>query len=215
MSLHNKLEQYPQLLKGFNVATGLLENEEGVIRLGETLTPTIDLFNGRREWALLRGEQWYARRTFIAAGGAGTNAAIGLGNPANSGFAACLVAASVTPAAGNQACSLYAYSYATAAAQWGAAAAKGIPMDRRRQTLVAGSICDILNGNTPVGIPAGGFDLDYRLKAALDTIDFVALPQMLYAGDAIMVVANTVVTAINVNLVWYERKCVVNEARGG
>lgn len=212
-SLHNALEQYPRLLQAFGPATGLLETEEGIVRLGETLTPTIDIWNGRREWALLRGEQWYAKRISVAAGGAGTIAAVGLGNPAGSGIAAVLMAASFAAAAGDQG-SLYLYSYATATAQWGAGGFTGVPMDRRRVGLAAASQCQVISGNTPVGIPAGGFEVETQRNAALVTMPFHALPQMLYAGDAVVILNNTVATTIGVNLVWYERKCVVNEARG-
>lgn len=212
MSQHNELAQYPKLLQSFNIATGLKENEEGVVRIGETLTPTIDIWNGRREWALLRGEQWYSRRINVGAGGGGTNGGVGLGNPTGSGIVAVLAGVTAYPSAATQQLQMWAYTDAIALANFGAVS-YGVPMDRRRVGLLAASQAIIRSGG-PVGIPAGGFELEVHQRAALETYQFYHLPQMLYPGDAIMIIIATTATAMWANLVWYERKCVVNEARG-
>lgn len=54
--VHNAIKYGTDLLRGFSRALGLAEDEEGVVRLGETLTPTFDLWGGE-EFAFLRRER--------------------------------------------------------------------------------------------------------------------------------------------------------------
>lgn len=71
MSQHNELQRYPALQRAYPVAVGMDPREEGVTRLGETLTPIIDLWS-RDEWAFLFDEiLWADVSALVAAGGAG------------------------------------------------------------------------------------------------------------------------------------------------
>lgn len=55
MSIHNAIKYGTSLLRGYSRATGLGEDEEGTVRLGETLTPVLDFWS-QPEWAFSRGE---------------------------------------------------------------------------------------------------------------------------------------------------------------
>jgi len=63
---------------------GLSDPTGGVERLGETLTPVVDLWS-RPEWALLRDERWGAGTAVEVAGGVGIVSHVQLFNPAGSG----------------------------------------------------------------------------------------------------------------------------------
>lgn len=56
MSEHNGIKFASDLVRGLGVLTGLDDTADGVVRLGETLTPVFDAF-GRSEGAYLRGER--------------------------------------------------------------------------------------------------------------------------------------------------------------
>lgn len=82
--LHNALRRTRGLLGAFQKAFGL-DQSAGVERLGETLQPTLNIFE-RPEWALLRGEEWFAVDETQTAGGAGNFSKIGIFNPTGSGL---------------------------------------------------------------------------------------------------------------------------------
>lgn len=208
---HNAIVQYPGLLRGYVQAVGLDETADGVTRLGETLTPVIDLFNGRREWALQRGEQWYSKREFQAAGGAGTFTSMGIGNPTGSGIVVVVEKFHCQPAAATQVL-LAACAYADFAASL-ALAGRGYPMDRRRIGNNAASVAELREG-TPAGFVAGSTEVDVASDAVIRTMPFPNMPWILYAGDAIYAANQDDAAGMGITVQWYERKCVTNEARG-
>lgn len=79
-SLHNQIKYGTSLLRAFSRAVGLGEDEEGTVRLGETLTPTFDAWR-LVDHAFLRGERIGAFANGQAAV-AGEKAFIALCNPA-------------------------------------------------------------------------------------------------------------------------------------
>lgn len=81
--IHNAIKYGTDLLRSYSRAVGLGEEEEGTVRLGETLTPTLEIFT-RPEWALLRGERLATGGAALAAPGAGLINQIQLFNPATS-----------------------------------------------------------------------------------------------------------------------------------
>lgn len=209
MTIHNELGQMPELLRAYVVSAGLKENEEGVARLGETLTPVMDIWS-RPEWALLRGETPWAARTFVAAGGAGNNAGAAICNPANSGIVIVVEAAVANAGAAAQQLSINLYTDAAVLAVLGTNFAAST-RDRRRQSF-AQTIC---RSGTPAGVLAGGTSLEVRTHAASEQVQLISLPVMLYANMALAVFNNTANAALDASWRGYERKCVLNEARGG
>jgi hypothetical protein len=55
-TLHNELRRAGQFQRGFLLALGITDSDSGVERLGETLTPIIDLWS-RPEWHFVRDER--------------------------------------------------------------------------------------------------------------------------------------------------------------
>jgi hypothetical protein len=85
LNLHNQIKYGTDFLRGFSRAFGLAEDEEGPVRLGETVTPIANLFDRNRpEWAYLRQEKIFVARLVAAAGGAGVRSEVGIFNPAGS-----------------------------------------------------------------------------------------------------------------------------------
>lgn len=69
--VHNSLDRATDLTRGIRRAVGMVGPDGGVERLGETLTPIMDVWS-RPEWNALRGDwlQWCFAA--VGAGGAGT-----------------------------------------------------------------------------------------------------------------------------------------------
>jgi hypothetical protein len=68
--VHNAIRHYAALASGIKRSLGLAAEDEGPSRVGETVTPTFDVF-GIPEHALHRGENRYSAGLIISAGGAG------------------------------------------------------------------------------------------------------------------------------------------------
>jgi len=67
---HNELQKFPALQRAIALAVGMKQEEEGVTRLGETLTPVIDFWSNP-EWSFLYDEVlWDLLTPTVAAGGA-------------------------------------------------------------------------------------------------------------------------------------------------
>lgn len=80
MPLHNAIGTNPALSRMLARVAGLSDGEDGVGRLGETLTPTINPWE-RPEWAVLQGELLATGGIALGAPGAGLIAQIQLFNP--------------------------------------------------------------------------------------------------------------------------------------
>lgn len=83
--IHNAIKYGTDLLRGYSRAVGLGEDEEGTIRLGETLTPVMNLWS-LPEWSFLRGEAILGDTIQVAAGAATFNSGAAVVNPAGSGL---------------------------------------------------------------------------------------------------------------------------------
>jgi hypothetical protein len=81
---HNALSYGVALSRAAARASGMSEGELGLARLGETLTPILNLW-ALPEWALLRGERTWAIAPSIGATVAEFSA-VGIRNPADSGL---------------------------------------------------------------------------------------------------------------------------------
>lgn len=209
MAIHNALEQAPEILRAYLLACGMNETEEGVIRISETLTPLIDIWNGRPEWALLRGETPWGFSQNVAAGAATTWAGVGVINPTGSGIVTVVQKAKLQNAAVTDVGVMYVGTAAAIAAAF--PTSRQVNTRDRRLSTVGQTL--IQSGNTQVGAFAGT-EMEY--SASPDTIcEFIHLPIMLYAGQGLLVQTNNDAAAIEASMSGYERKCVLNEARGG
>lgn len=81
---HNALSYGIALSRAAARAAGMNDGELGLARLGETLTPTMDLWS-RPEWALLRGERLWMVNPSIGATVAEFSQ-VGIRNPVGSGL---------------------------------------------------------------------------------------------------------------------------------
>ena len=82
-TIHNAIKRGGQLLTSIGNLVGLGEGEEGTFRLGETLTPILNVWE-LPEAALGRGETLICGRALVAAVAA-ENSFVGLRNPSGSG----------------------------------------------------------------------------------------------------------------------------------
>jgi len=82
---HNELLRAGAIRQAIKDALEVTEGDVGVERLGETLTPIIDIWS-RAEWSQLRNEALFCTQTLIVvAGGAGLFGFVQIQNPLNSG----------------------------------------------------------------------------------------------------------------------------------
>jgi len=72
-------EPLPQRGMGEQLATGVGAEEDGVVRLGETLDPMVDIWS-QPDWAFLRGERLWSGSLTVAAA-AGLLNRVGIANP--------------------------------------------------------------------------------------------------------------------------------------
>lgn len=79
MAEHNILSRAGRMLTALGIGTGLADGEEGVVRLSETLTPVIDMWN-RPDLAFTRGDRLCTALATLTAGGAATTTFVGIKN---------------------------------------------------------------------------------------------------------------------------------------
>lgn len=184
--IHNALKYGTALLRGFSRALGLGEDEEGVVRLGETLTPVIDFWSATEpQWAVLRGERLGVTRHFKAAV-AGEFGVVALVNPGPPQRRVVVVefAACITGVAGGVI--LEGATAAQVNALTGAAQQVGSSRDRRfgedttTQTIAGSAVAQT----------TGGRLIDTALSTAAGTPGpfTVALPYVLPPGQALAIV---------------------------
>lgn len=199
----------PELLRAYVLAAGLAENEAGVERLGETLTPTLNIWE-RPEWALLRGETLWVANRVVTAGGAGTMAGVAICNPVGSGIVTVVEKAQLNVAVAGAVIGVMMLALDSLILANFGNTAQVHTRDRRKQT--TGQTL-VRYGNTIVGLLAGT-EVEYQ-PAVTVVCRMVNLPVPLYAGQGLLLQTNDDASAISAHFSGYERKCVLNEARGG
>jgi hypothetical protein len=206
VTTHNAIHYGVSQIQAIAKAMGL-GDEEGVTRLGETLTPTVNLWEypARPDWAFLFGEKLCG--IFRTEGAtAGEFSAVALLNPTNSGYLGILDKASFDQSGTNLAQLQYASEAQVATL---GTSAKGNVLDRRWASTV--SFFSVLSGSdASSGI---GSSLEQRRSPGNATIDFNCLPLVLPPGFAAVVVLILVNTGLTVNFVWRERKLLPGELR--
>lgn len=199
MTIHNQLTDSAELLSGIARASGLSEGD-GVIRLGETLDPTLDPWS-QPEWAYLRGERLGAGTSFAAAVAAEFGI-IALGNAAGSGNIV-VVESVATPTAAGPSAQLEVVSDATIAPTLSAQAFFVSGRDRRFGSTTGRTF---LRTGTD---PGNTFGVNLEQISTPDV--FKNLPVILKPGDDLIVILQTVNLAMRVNWKWRERKAFKNE----
>lgn len=200
--IHNQLDHSAELLGGISVAAGLGRDKDGVIRLGESLEPILDPFS-LPEWAYLRAERLGAGRGFQPAVAAEFSI-IALGNAAGSGNLVVVESVNILSTVTTQ---LEVAADSLVAATLGAAAFYVSGRDRRfgstqgRTFLKIGS--DLAS--------TFGVQLEQQAGAAGVFNSYISTPIVLKPGDDLLIIAQTINTAIQCNWKWRERKAFTGE----
>jgi hypothetical protein len=204
VTAHNEIHYGVQFTQAIAKAVGL-GDEEGVIRLAETLTPIIDVWS-RPEWAFLIGDRLCA--VFRNEGAvAGEFSAAALVNPAASGILVVCDAASFDHAGVGTVCQLQMQTEAAIAATL-LTSAKGNVRDRRGAVNSGANILSGSDASSGIGV-----SLEERRSPGNETIDFKALPVILPPGFGLIQVLILVNTGCAFNFVWRERKLLPGELR--
>jgi hypothetical protein len=199
VTIHNQLSHSAELQNGIAIAVGLPSTQDGVIRLGETLDPTIDVWS-QPEWAYLRGERLGAGRGFAAAVAAEFSI-VALGNAAGSGNIVVVDKVSAEPS-GNLVLSLEVVADSIIAATLSAAAFFGSGRDRRFGSTAGRTF---LRSGTDPG-STFGVQLEHQVGATTLFANFTCPPIVLKPGDDLIVIGQSVNLSLDVNFSWRERK---------
>lgn len=203
-AIHNQLTRGP-VSRALKVAVGDTKGLGGVERYGETLTPTIDLWHNP-EWAFLRDETLLARRV-VQAAVAGEFGAVGMVNPAGSGFLT--VVEQVTASAA--VAFVFELDVATeaqilaslAVSVFGLARDRRLPAATGATQVVAGSDAAAFIGQALERRGSPGVNQEAEFK--------IALPLVLPPGQGFIVIGQVVNTQIVVSLGWRERRAFPGE----
>lgn len=203
--IHNQLQHGAELQNGIASAVGLSREAEGVVRLGETIDPTIDPWS-QPEWAFLRSERLGAGRGFAAAVAAEFGI-VCLGNAAGSGNIVVVEACSGVVGAGTATLQLEVVADTVVAATLSAAAFFVSGRDRRFGSTVGRTF--LKTGTDPVA--TFGVQLEHQNTVNTAMVDFKCVPIVLKPGDDLIVIAQTVNITLDVNFKWRERKAFTGE----
>ena len=205
-TIHNALSRAGAIQSGIREAVGMKEAEAGVERLGETLTPVIDIWS-RPDWAVLRGAQ-LAGLSILSAAVALQFSMAALRNPVgtNQLFVVHRIGFDV---GADMTVFLEMATVAEVDATLGTLTT-GSVRDRRRSTsffsrgrVATGS--DLLNS-----VNAGAFVID-RMASSSDRFFRIAPPVILPPGQAVVIVGQTVNTALVGIFAWEERALLPGE----
>lgn len=193
--VHNEIRRFGALLSAFQNATGL-EQDAGIERLSETLTPIFDIWR-LPEHAYLRGEVlcWgFASATAVA----GQNGHVQLLNPAGSPVLAVIELVEISAEVGGL-YSILAYD-GTVFAEGGA------KRTRDRRWPDARTPISQLRVGTNVGVVGGSTSFHRYVVGGAEIIPWDPRGYILGPGCGILVEADQVNTRLNVNWLWRERR---------
>lgn len=194
MTIHNAIKYGTDLLRSYSRAIGLAEDEEGAVRLGETITPVINVWD-RAEWAFLRGETLWAVMLTVT-GVAAEQAMAGIVNPTGSRLIVVVEAAGVRlSVAGAAFCNILTQT----------------TIETKQDTTGAGQVRDrristSTRIRTTLGSAAGALvsssasmeDIRHNDGSEAHT-NLICLPVVLQPGFGFIVEANTNATSLGVN----------------
>jgi len=205
--LHNELRR-TSLSIALTRALGATKGAVGIERFGETLTPTINLWE-RPEWAVLRDEWLCAFLRGQAAGAAGTFAAVALVNPANSGLLVVLTALASNVAVAADSITLEIATEAQLAVDL-TTQTVGVVRDRRANVAGFVSRAHVRNGASTVATI--GQQVSRVTGPVVEFIRFqTGLPIVLPPGHGAVAITNNDASTITVALEWYERRALPGE----
>lgn len=202
MPEHNQLSFATALSRAAALASGIGEEQPGMTRLGETLQPVLDLWS-RPEWALIRGENGFARNvTSVAVAARFSTIELTLATTVRVMAVVRLLSAATT--------AIQAQIDSGVAVAANPVTSRGLPLDDRFP--VAGQVSQLLitTGDTAAG-------------ANLPQVEYpsLAFPQpdeqwawVLVPGSRLFLASTAVNTTIAANLIWYERQLLPGEERG-
>ena len=200
--IHNELKGFPEIDVAARRYLGT--DEVHLERLGETLTPIIDLLQ-IPEVAFHRGEILIGTSEKVAAGGAGTFATAGISNPVNSQrilvveeFTAYEEATAVdiidvvisTSAAAAALAGFVSHTPSTRDFRWGVRSPVGLSFQA-----------------IPVGPPVGGVKVESIVSGSgIGVARLVtSIPHVLMPGRSLLVQVGVAVTAARASMKWRER----------
>lgn len=206
-TVHNALRGVSSLLTAIRAAVGG-DAEVQVERLSETIYPQLDPW-GMPEWAFLRREILAARRVNAAAL-AGEFSFAAFVNPAGSG-ALCVVEELTAAAA---AAFVFEVDAATEAAvtATGTLNAAGLARDRRaNRGATFATTLQTYTGTDAASFIGQAYERIASSGANLTARAVCAVPLILPPGDGVVVIGQTVNTAITVCAKWRERRAFTGE----
>lgn len=202
--LHNGLKEYTSLLRGVARAVGEqagAQDFQGIERLGETLTPVLDIW-GQPEWSLLRGQIQFARRMNSPAVAARFSG-LELVNPTGSNKLV-VVEAIFTGATAQD----VDFQTDTGGALGATATFRGVATDTRYPQLGESSMCTLVSGD----FAAGASLTQYRTNATTPAQPLFTGKFVLAPGTKLWLLGTTVNTALSASLRWSERTLLTNES---
>lgn len=199
--IHNQLTSYAQLLAGYRRMLGEMGADfSGIERAGETLTPIMDPW-ALPEWALLRGEVLYARRTGGGAAGAGNFTSLEFVNPAGSGVLATILEIQVTPSF-----NAVEYSVDVGPALGVVLTARGVIHDTRGPAFGEVSRCTMV-----VGVLLAGVALS---QGVINVAERMTRPLIIRPGAKLFLIPGAANTSNDCSIFWSERPLLPAEQSG-
>jgi hypothetical protein len=204
VDVHNSIKYGTHNLGGIALIAGVSREASGIERLGETLTPVLDVWT-QPEWALPRQELPGAVNV-VAAAVVGEFSACALINPAASGLLVVCEALTFAAVGASMTCFLEIVTEPAARATLATTEVPLVCRDRRQSRGLRSSI---ITGSDPASI---GTVLDEQTStAALVFAAFAVLPVILPPGQAVLVRGGTVNSALVTNWKVRERPAVQGE----
>jgi hypothetical protein len=210
---HNAIKFGTDLIRAAGVQVGVDDTAEGVVRLGETLTPTFDVYD-RPESAFLRTERLCSAVNVITAA-AGTIAAVHFLNPGTSRFLAVIESIMVATDTGGR---MQLWVHHPIA---GISVINQIGFRDLRLNAPLIPICQQLRSNSLAALGPGQLIAERFFGATNlnQNVEFVArpivVPPDLPQGIGSLVIGHTTVTTptIMVTITWRERLAYPRELR--
>jgi hypothetical protein len=199
VKVHNQISR-GELTNAMTRALGVTRVEGGVERFGETVTPTLDLWQ-QPEWALLR-QEFYAGMEQTQAAVAAEFGCVALINPATSGLLVVVEGVNARATVTNMSFILEVATEAVIRAALGGVETRGLFRDRRkfavssRVTTLIGSEATSVGGSLEQFAPTG---------SGVSGVFTTALPLILPPGHGCVVRGGTLNLAMAVSYGWRER----------
>lgn len=206
--IHNALSRAGAIQAGIRRAVGVQESEAGVERLGETLTPVMDLWS-RADWAVLRGGRLCAL-SILQAAVVNEFGMAALRNPVGSNLLVVVERIGFDVGA-DMTCFLEMATVAEVDASLGTLTT-GSVRDRRESSSFFSRTQVATGTDLLSSLNAGAFVID-RIASSTDRFFRIAPPVILPPGQCVNIVGGTSNTALVGIFAWEERALLPGEVR--